>query len=160
MPTLRGLSPMDYALSYLTTRDRTVWEMQTYLETKEFGEADIDRTIDRLKELDLLDDRKFAAQFLKTRLATKPISRAHLKQQLLQHHVSKEDIEEAFCEIPEDAEERNAIELAEKFYRQFASFEPEKRKLRVLGRLQSRGFGYDVCYRALEAAMEESEEPV
>ena len=67
MPTLRGLSPMDYALSYLTTRDRTVWEMQTYLETKEFGEADIDRTIDRLKELDLLDECRLCHLCLRVR---------------------------------------------------------------------------------------------
>ncbi len=149
----KGLSPMDCAMSYLTARDRTVYEMQTYLDGKDYGEADVEATIARLKELGLLDDRRFAEQFVKTRLATKPLSRSHLYRQLAEHHIDKEIIAETLSELPDETELENAVAVAEKFARQFASLEPEKRKQRVLSRLQSRGYGYDACFKALDAAL-------
>ena len=74
----KALSPMEYAMKYLTARDRTVSEMQAYLDAKEFGEADVDATVARLMELGLLDDGRYAKRFVETRLASKPISRRHL----------------------------------------------------------------------------------
>ena len=154
----KGLSPMDYAMSYLTARDRTVFEMQTYLDGKEFGEADVEATVGRLQELGLLNDRRFAAQFVQTRLATKPLSRAHLYRQLAEHHIDKEIIVEALAELPDETELENAVAVAEKFARQFAALEPEKRRQRILSRLQARGYGYDVCYKALDRALAALEE--
>ncbi len=148
----QGLSPMDYALSYLTARDRTVYEMQTYLDGKAFGEADIDATIARLIELGLLDDRRFAEQFVKTRLASKPLSRSHLYRQLTEHHIAKDIVLEALESVPEETELDNALMIAQKYTRQFRSLEPEKRRMRVLSRLQARGFGADVSYKVLRMA--------
>ena len=71
----KPLSPMEYAMKYLTAKDRTVSEMQTYLDGKDFGEADVDATIARLMELGLLNDARYAQRFVETRLATKPISK-------------------------------------------------------------------------------------
>ena len=153
-----GLSPMDYALGYLTGRDRTEQEMRAFLEKKEFGEADIDATVDRLKELRLIDDCAYAERYIRTRLASKPVSKAHLKRQLTEHQIDPDRIEEALLHLPDETEQENADLIAKKFYRQFLSLEPQQRKVRVLRRLQSRGFGYDVCSRAYAAAEAESEE--
>ena len=57
-----SMSPMDHALKYLAVKDRTVSEMQTYLDGRDFGEADVDATVERLKELGLLDDRRASAR--------------------------------------------------------------------------------------------------
>lgn len=161
MTRKRGMSPMDYALGYLTGRDRTEYEMRAYLDQQEFGEADVDLCIDRLKELNLINDRTFAEHFVKTRLASKPISRAHLTRQLREHHVSDEYIRAALEETDSKTEEANARAIAEKYFRQFASLEPEKRKQRVINRLLARGFGSDLSfrmYREAEAAFEEEQE--
>ena len=158
MSAKKGNSPMDYALSYLTSRDRTVWEMQTHLEEKEFGESDVDQTIGRLTELGLLSDRKYAEQFIRTRLATKPVSKSHLYRQLAEHHVPSEIITEFLAKIPEENELQNAVEIAAKFYRQFQSLEPETRRMRVLSRLEARGFRFDVSQRAYEKAQANTEE--
>lgn len=152
--TPKSLSPMEYAMKYLTTRDRTVSEMQAYLDTKEFGEADVDATVERLKELGLLDDARYAKRFVETRLATKPVSRRHLWEQLKGHGLSEADINEALQKIGADEEAENAASVAEKFLRQFRTLEPEKRRERVLSRLIARGYSYDVARRAYEAALE------
>ena len=153
-----GLSPMDCALSYLTARDRTVREMQQYLDKKDYGEADVDAAIERLKELGLLDDRRFAERFIKTRLASKPLSRAHLYRQLMEHGIDAAIVSETLDALTDDGELENALAVARKFYRQFTSLEPEKRRQRVLMRLQSRGFGYEMSQKAFSMAEREETE--
>lgn len=147
-------SPMEYALQYLTSKDRTVSEMQAYLDEKEFGEADVDATIERLVENGLLNDQKYAKSFVEARLRTKPLSRSHLYQQLRQHGIAQELIEEALSEVASETEEENARLLAEKYLRQYASLDAEQRRQRVHRRLVSRGFSYDNVRRAYEAAEE------
>ncbi len=149
---------MDCAMRYLTARDRTVSEMQTFLDGKEYGEADVDATIARLSELGLLDDRRYAKRFVETRLASKPISRRHLFEQLKGHGLSDADIDEALALVEEETERENALAVAQKFARQFSGLEPEKRRERVLLRLEARGFSYDVSRSAAEIALSEDAE--
>lgn len=156
--TQTGLSPMEYAMRYLTARDRTVSEMQAFLDGKDFGEADVDATIERLKELGLLDDRRFARRFVETRLASKPISRRHLKDQLLGHGLNGTDVEEALALADDETERENALAVARKYARQFSALEPEKRRERVLLRLEARGFSYDAARSASETALSEETE--
>ena len=154
----KSLSPMEYAMKYLTTKDRTVSEMQAYLDTKEFGEADIDATVARLIELGLLDDARYAKRFAETRLAAKPISRRRLWEQMKGHGLSDADIEAAMQTVDAEEEAENARTVAEKFVRQFGNLEPEKRRERVLSRLIARGFSYDVSRKAYENALNGEEE--
>ena len=154
----KALSPMEYAMKYLTARDRTVSEMQAYLDAKEFGEADVDATVARLMELGLLDDGRYAKRFVETRLASKPISRRHLFEQLKGHGVSDADIRAALDSVDAEDESENALAVAEKYARQFRTLEPEKRRERVLSRLISRGFSYDVSRKAYEKALTEEDE--
>ena len=156
--TAGSMSPMDYAMKYLTLKDRTVSEMQAYLDEKDFGEADVDATVERLKELGLLDDRRYAQRFVETRLNTKPVSRRHLYEQMKGHGLSEEYIREAMELADGDTERENALSVAKKYARQFASLEPEKRRTRVLSRLEARGYSYDVSRQATEEALSEEDE--
>lgn len=154
---IRILSPMEHALKYLTAKDRTVSEMQTYLDGKEFGEADVDAAIERLKELGILDDRRYAQRFVETRLASKPVSSAHLREQMRGHGLSQEDIDAAMETVDEQSDADNALTVARKYFRQFHALAPEKRRERVLSRLTARGFSYDVSRKAFETAEQEDE---
>ena len=53
------MSPMDAALSYLTGRMRTVREVEDKLDDLQYGEGDILAVVDRLKELNLLNDEEY-----------------------------------------------------------------------------------------------------
>ena len=155
--TAGSMSPMDYAMQYLTAKDRTVSEMQEYLDGKAFGEADVDAAVARLQELGLLDDRRYARRFVETRLATKPVSRRHLYEQLRGHGLSEEIIREAMELADTDTERENALAVARKYARQFAALEPDKRRQRVLNRLEARGYSYDVARAAFETALAEED---
>ena len=75
----KGVSPMDAALGYLARRGRTVREMELYLDGQNYGEYEVYAAVERLKELGYLDDRRYAEEFVRSRLATKPVSRRKLR---------------------------------------------------------------------------------
>lgn len=56
-----GKSAMDSALDYLTSRPRTVREMENYLDGQNYGEYEVYAAVERLKELKYLDDVRYAA---------------------------------------------------------------------------------------------------
>ena len=149
---------MDAALRFLGARARTVREVERHLDSCEYGEVEVYETVERLKELGLLDDTAFAREFVRTRLATKPISRAHLREQLLSHETEQEAIDVALSEIDEETQQRTATATAEKYARQYARLSPEERDEMVIRRLLARGYSYDEARAALRDAVQETEE--
>lgn len=151
-PTYEG--PLDAALRYLTPRMRSVGEVEAFLDGLDYGEADVEAAVSRLKELGLLDDFAYAREFVRTRLATKPVSRAHLMRQLREHRLSQEAMEAALEELPQQTDLDNAQKVAEKFYRQMISLPEKERRERVLRRLMSRGYSGEISCRAYALAAE------
>ena len=148
-------SPMDAALAYLTDRMRTVREVEDKLDDLQYGEGDILATVERLKELNLLNDEAYAREFVRSRLATKPVSRQKLYLDLKAHHVPEEYIQAALNELPKETETDNAREVAQKFWRQMSGLEQGARRERVLRRLMSRGFSTEASLAAIRDVEEE-----
>ncbi len=142
---------MDAALSYLTARARTEGEMELYLSKQQFGEVEVYDCIERLKELGYLNDRQFAADFIATRLSTKPVSRRKLREQLYSHKLEAEVIQEALEAVTDAVEEENAAQVAAKFWRQFEGLEEYERKARVIRRLLGRGYDLGLVRARVEA---------
>ena len=132
-----GKSAMDSALDYLTSRPRTVREMENYLDGQNYGEYEVYAAVERLKELKYLDDVRYAADFVSTRLATKPLSRRKLKDAAME-------------QVTDDVERRNAMAVAEKFYRQFEGLEEYDRRQRIVRRLAGRGYDFGVIRDSVE----------
>lgn len=147
----KGVTPMDAALKYLTSRPRTVRETELYLDAQEFGEYEVYQTIERLKELGYLNDTAYAEEFIRTRLATKPLSRRKLWEQLYTHKLDKDVIDSALAAVTDEMEAHHAALTAEKFYRQFEALAPEERKQRVLRRLHGRGYEYEAVRQSTAA---------
>ena len=152
-----GRTPMDAALRYLGARARTVREVERHLDDCEYGEVEVYDTVERLKALGLLDDAAYASDFVRTRLATKPVSRAHLRQQLFMHETDAEAIEQALDGLEEGAEAQSAAAVAEKYMRQYARLAEDERNEMVLRRLVARGYAYDTARAALREAAGEKE---
>ena len=121
----------------------------------QYGEGDILSTVERLKELDLLNDEAYAREFVRSRLATKPVSRQKLYMDLKAHLVPEEYIKTVLDELPRETEADNAREVAEKFWRQLSGLEKSVRRERVLRRLMSRGFSTEASLAAIRDVEEE-----
>lgn len=153
-----GRTPMDSAMRFLGARARTVREVERHLDACEYGEVEVYETVERLKELGLLNDAAYAEEFVRTRLATKPVSREHLRRQLMQHETDMDAVEQALTQVDEDAQTRSAAAIAEKYARQYARLPEEERNEMVLRRLLSRGYSYDEARAALSEATGERSE--
>ena len=147
-----GNTPMDAALKYLTPKARTVREVERHLDSCNYGEYEVYQVVERLKELNLLNDENYAAEFVRSRLATRAVSRKKLYQQMLSHELPKDIIENALSGVPEETELSGATETAEKFLRQLSSYDEDERRERVLRRLLGRGYDYGIAKQAYDAA--------
>ena len=148
---------MDAALSFLTARMRTVREVEDKLDELPYGEGDILATVARLKELNLLDDEAYAREFVRSRLATKPVSRQKRYLDLRAHKLPEETVRTVLDELPKETEADNALEVAKKFWRQMSTLEEPVRRKRVLRRLTSRGFSAEASLAAIREAAEEED---
>ena len=74
----KGASAYDEALYFLTPKARTVREVENRLDECNYSEGEIMAAIDRLRNNGLLNDEKFARDFIESRLNTKPVSRGKL----------------------------------------------------------------------------------
>ena len=152
-----GRTPMDAALRFLA-RARTIRELERHLDACEYGEVEVYDTVERLKDLGLLNDTAYAEDFVRTRLATKPVSRAHLREQLLSHETDLDAIEQALLAVDDETQQKSAVSTAEKYARQYSNLAEEERNEMVIRRLLARGYSYDDARAALAEATGERDE--
>lgn len=157
MTQKKNSSAFDSALKYLTPKARTIREVENYLDSMNYSEVEVMNTVSRLAAADLLNDKKYAENFIESRLNTKPVSRAKLCSQLKEHFVPDEIISSVVEMIDDAVEEANALAAAEKFFRQFEKLDPEERVRRVNLRLQSRGYNYDCIKKCIVRLSEANE---
>ncbi len=150
MKIKKGRSAYDAALDYLTSKDRTQREIENYLDEGNYSEVEISNTIIRLANAGFVNDTNYAQNFVDSRLNTKPVSRRKLRQQLESHFVPDEIIDAALESVSDEVEMQNALAVAEKFYRQFASLDEPERLKRVGLRLSARNYDYDCIKSVLE----------
>ncbi len=98
---------LDKALYILKFADRSETELRKKLIQSEFPAALIDRVISYVKEYGYLNDKRFAAAFIRGRMNKK--SKLMIKNELLQKGISGDILEEAFYEIY--TEEEADVEL-------------------------------------------------
>lgn len=154
----RGISAYDAALYYLTPKARTVREVENMLDEGDYSEIEIMQTIERLVAAGLLNDEKYARDFVETRLNTKPVSRKKLREQLEGHFIETHIIDEALESVDADTELDNARAVGEKFFRQFEKLDMDERLKRVSSRLMSRAYSYDDIKTVLRELEENAED--
>jgi len=132
------------ALNFLSFRPRSRQEVRNYLRGKSTPPALIDAVIQRLEQMDLVNDRNFASFWVETRGQFNPKGAQALKNELRMKGVGSSLIEEL---VDDEHDEEKALSAAQKkarsllgqpamdyatFYRRLGSF------------LQRRGFSYEV----------------
>jgi regulatory protein len=83
----------DAALHFLEFRARSEEELKRHLLSKRKFEAEsVERTVEKLKEVRLIDDKSFAESWTRDRLTFKPRSRLMIQRELLLKGVDKETV--------------------------------------------------------------------
>ncbi len=125
------------ALWLISYRDHSEGELRQKL-SKDFGEEAVDKSVERLMELGLINDENFAKKYAES-LSHKHLSQRQIQQKLrlkgLDRDLANETVEDL------DLDEKEEIRaLIEKKYIRKLSNDADLR--RTVAALQRRGFGY------------------
>ncbi len=140
------------ALRYIQARPRSTQEVQQRLEQRQFAPAAIESALQRLRDLDLLDDAAFARFWVENRNICHPRSQQALRYELYRKGVQR-DIVDATLQDTElvGHDHERALILARGRLAQYASA-PDRATFqrRLGGYLQRRGFNYDTIRPILD----------
>ena len=135
-----------YALSLLSKGHYTEWKMREKLYAKGGEKPDVDYVINKLKELDLLDDKAYIEDFLGY-AEEKLWGKNKIKQELLKKGIFAEEIEKIHFNV--NTEKKKAIALIPSLEKKYAKYSYQQIKQHIYAALISRGFDHDVANYAL-----------
>lgn len=138
---------MTSALRLLSYRPRSEREMQDALRARRIPETIANETLERLRELRLLDDAAFADAWTDSRQRNNPRGRRMLLVELTQKGVEREVAQECVAAIDEEAA---AVRAGRKRSQTLRGLEFRDFRRRLGDFLVRRGFGYDVCETAIK----------
>ena len=139
-------SAFDQALALLNHREHSAHEIEKKLEAKDYEEAEISTAIQKLQEINYLNDARFAEVFVRSKI-NRHLGANRILQELQQKgvssQVSKIAIEEAEVDWFELARQTKESKFGEHKYKDF------KEKGKQFRFLQYRGFSFDQINYAL-----------
>lgn len=126
------------ALGYLTARNRTIKETSEYLHRKGFSSAEIEETIAKLVDLDLLNDLRTAELWIAYCIRANPRGKKRISYDLQKRGVPREVVESVLAELDLTVE----LEMAKKLLSSRRSEEWSQEKIYRF--LSYRGFSSSV----------------
>ncbi|MBN1375211.1 MAG: RecX family transcriptional regulator [Dehalococcoidia bacterium] len=135
------------ALHFLEYRARSEGEVRDYLfKKKRVDSVFVERCLDKLKQVRLIDDASFAELWMQDRLTYKPRSRFMIKKELLQKGIDNE----LAGRVTEDIDDtESAYTAGLKKAKLLCNLEYPDFYKRLAGYLSRRGFSSDVVHRAI-----------
>jgi regulatory protein len=131
-------------LRLVATRPKTYGEVKDYLYRKKALPALTDYILNKLSNIKLIDDQKYATDYVASRINHRPASRRKIRFDLLKKHVDKQVIEQAInSQLSSDS-----TALAE-VIRQKRRQSKYKDNLKLMQYLSRQGFNYEDIKSAL-----------
>ena len=148
------------ALLLLDQRQRSRHELRIRLLGLEFAPELVDEVLDSLEKSLLIDDSRFAAEWVRQRAATRGKSPRALDMELRDKGVAADIRAEALSQITAEDEEAQARTVAEKKAREVKTVpahraEYDKALRRVVGVLARRGYGSELSMRVARETLDE-----
>ena len=140
------------AFDLLALRSHFERELERKLAQRGYPDTEVAETLERLRGEGLLDDRRTAKEFVRSRLARAPVGRQKLRADLYRRGVPSEVIDEALEALTPDDDREPAREAAERWRR--TRWRPgrdaERQRAALARHLAGRGFSKRAIYLVLE----------
>lgn len=141
---------LQHAVKLLSARPYSAAKLREKLLLRGYPAPESDAAIRRLIAERLLDDRRFAEDFVRARIAAMPRSGGILSRELRQRGVSPAIAKEVVAALaPPDNDESLARELLRRKAKAYAGLDDLARKRRLSAFLARRGFSYATIRRVL-----------
>lgn len=144
----------DSAYTLISLRPRSTAEIHQSLKKKGYDPDVIEQVINRLVDLDFLNDETFAQYWVEQRDSFKPRSHMALRQELQQKGISRDIIDAALTASDETSAARAA---AEKKAGLLTRYEEDEFKKKLGQFLQRRGFSYGLIKDIIDELWQERE---
>ncbi|MCY3772284.1 MAG: regulatory protein RecX [Gemmatimonadetes bacterium] len=140
-------------------RMRTRRELAVRLRARGRPEDVITAVLDRLENVGLIDDGRFARLWIDERLRKRPVGLSLLRRELRQKGIDAEVIESALEESASgEGEAGRAYEALRRQTYRYARLDRDAAHRRMVAFLGRRGFGQDVVYKVVHRVLDEMEE--
>jgi len=148
---------MRAAMNRLARRAMSGWMLRDKLRTLGHEADVIDGVLERLAELELLDDERFGRALIREVMGRKPAGPALLKQKLYQKGIRGALADRLVAEATADDQSQRdaAIAFARKRAASMARLDAQARQRRLYGQLARRGFDPDTIHAAIRAVAKE-----
>lgn len=140
------------ALDYLAHKPRTEEEVRRKLRKQDVPDLVIEDVVERLYELNYLDDEAYAHDYAHNRFSNKGYGPVRIRRELVERGVDRPLADRAVDDLFADADARGAArEHAEKYWPRIADEDdPRRQKQKLHDYLRRRGFTADTIYRLLD----------
>lgn len=140
------------AFNYLAHKPRTEEEVRRKLRRQDLGRRVIDEVIERLYELDYLNDEQYAADYAHNRFSNKGYGPIRIERELIERGVDRHLAEQTVAEFFEEESELQAAraQARKRWPRVAGEQDIRKQKRKLFGYLQRRGFTPGVIYRVVD----------
>ena len=144
----------DKALWLIAYRDHSRKELTDKLR-RDYGEECCEKTADRLEELGLVDDGRYARRYAADLIAIKHLPARGVSQKLREKGIDRDLIDEVLEEFVIDEEEQIRAVIEKKYARSLSDEKGQRRCANALARL---GFGYSEIRSVMREYTEINEE--
>lgn len=147
----------DSALRTIERTYKTEKEIRDKLLLKEFDIYSIERTIEFLKEYDLLNDENYVKMYVKDKIKNQGQNK--IKYTLIQKGINENLIKEEIAKFDDDSQKEVAYDLAVKKYNLLSKREDDKYKLsqKLYRFLTTRGYDYSIVSEIVKKVINSEE---
>ncbi len=115
--------------------------------------------LDRMAELDLVDDEAFATAWVQSRQAGRSLGSRRLRSELVTRGIAPELAAQALADVLPEEEMERAQALVSRRGQSLRALPEDVRRRRLAGYLQRRGFDADVVRTAVEEHLAGGDQP-
>ena len=144
-----GKDAYELAVGALARKERTVAELRAWLGARGVDAEDVETTLERLIEIDQLDDRRFAERYAEDKRELRGWGPERIVEALTERGIERSVAEAATAgERPAEQAARAATLLA----RRGVELDRDAGRGRAVAYLARRGYDYEIAYEAVRLA--------
>ncbi|MCR6110019.1 recombination regulator RecX [Bacillus sp. A301a_S52] len=143
---------MQKVLNFLSYRMRSELEVSTYLKDHEVSDDQIGEIMDRLRELQFINDRLFAEAFVRTKRDTGKKGPLIIQQELYQKGISQALIDDVMTQYSAELQLQHAITMIEKKQSSYKNEGLKKKQQKLIQFIIQRGYSQSIAVEALKEA--------
>lgn len=139
----------NYALFILGRKDYTEYEVSKKLSDKGYSTFSINKTIEKLKLYDIINDERYVKKYINDCIHIKKYGKKKIEYNLQKKGINTDLIKECFFDNNSEYEYENALEILQKKIKYCKNEKNIKNKL--IRYLISKGFTYDIIKKAINS---------